>query len=41
MAISKNRKAVLENINLSKSYNLIEASSLVKENSKVKFEQSN
>ena len=40
MAISKNRKAVLENINLSKSYNLIEASSLVKENSKVKFDAS-
>ena len=40
MAISKNRKAVLENINLSKSYNLIEASSLVKENSKVKIDAS-
>ena len=40
MAISKNRKAVLENINLSKSYNLIDASSLVKENSKVKFDAS-
>ena len=40
MSISKNRKAVLENINLSKSYNLIDASSLVKENSKVKFDAS-
>ena len=40
MVISKNRKAVLENINLNKSYNLIDASSLVKENSKVKFDAS-
>tara|TARA_B100000900_G_scaffold256392_1_gene218490 strand:- start:8960 stop:9649 length:690 start_codon:yes stop_codon:yes gene_type:complete len=40
MSTSKNRKAVLENINLSKSYNLIDASSLVKENSKVKFDAS-
>ena len=38
MAISKNRKTVLENIDLTKSYNLSEASKIVKENSKVKFD---
>lgn len=38
MAISKNRKGVLENIDLNKSYNLNEASAIVKENSKVKFD---
>ncbi len=38
MAISKNRKTVLENIDLNKSYNLSEASTIVKENSKVKFD---
>ena len=38
MAISKNRKTVLENIDLTKSYNLSEASTIVKENSKVKFD---
>ena len=38
MKISKNRKKVLENINLNKSYNLDEASVIVKENSKVKFD---
>jgi large subunit ribosomal protein L1 len=38
MAISKNRKGVLENIDLNKSYNLDEASAIVKENSKVKFD---
>ena len=38
MTISKNRKKVLENINLNKSYNLDEASVIVKENSKVKFD---
>tara|TARA_Y100000588_G_C14183798_1_gene894912 strand:- start:316 stop:1005 length:690 start_codon:yes stop_codon:yes gene_type:complete len=39
MAISKNRKAVLENVDLSKSYTLDEASVIVKENSKVKFDE--
>ena len=38
MAISKNRKGALENIDLNKSYNLDEASAIVKENSKVKFD---
>ena len=38
MAISKNRKGVLENVDLNKSYNLDEASAIVKENSKVKFD---
>jgi len=38
MAISKNRKATLENIDLTKSYNLNEASVIVKENSSVKFD---
>ena len=38
MAISKNRKSALENVDLNKSYNLDEASALVKNNSKVKFD---
>lgn len=38
MAISKNRKMILENIDLTKSYNLNEAAEIVKENSKVKFD---
>ena len=38
MTISKNRKATLENVDLTRSYNLNEASVLVKENSKVKFD---
>ena len=38
MGTSKNRKSVLENVDLRKSYSLDEASSLVKENSKVKFD---
>ena len=38
MAISKNRKAVLEKVDLTKSYNLVDASSIIKENSKVKFD---
>lgn len=40
MAISKNRKAALENINLNKSYSLADAAALVKDNSKVKFDAS-
>ena len=32
MAISKNRKSALENVDLNKSYNLDEASALVKNN---------
>jgi len=36
--MSKNRKAALENIDLTKSYNLNEASAIIKENSKVKFD---
>ncbi len=39
MAISKNRKASLENVDLTKLYNLSEASVIVKENSKVKFDE--
>jgi large subunit ribosomal protein L1 len=38
MAISKNRKASLENVDLNKLYNLDEASQIVKDNSKVKFD---
>jgi len=38
MAISKNRKSALENVDLNKSYSLDEASALVKDNSKVKFD---
>jgi large subunit ribosomal protein L1 len=38
MAISKNRKNTLENVDLKKSYTLDEASEIVKENSKVKFD---
>jgi large subunit ribosomal protein L1 len=38
MGTSKNRKNALENVDLSKSYSLDEASALVKENSKVKFD---
>lgn len=40
MAISKNRKAALENINLNKSYSLADAATIVKDNSKVKFDAS-
>jgi large subunit ribosomal protein L1 len=39
MAISKNRKAALENNDLTKSYTLNEASVIVKESSKVKFDE--
>ena len=38
MAISKNRKNALENVDLKKLYTLDEASAIVKENSKVKFD---
>ena len=38
MTLSKNRKSALENIDLNKSYNLNEASAIVKENSRVKFD---
>jgi large subunit ribosomal protein L1 len=38
MAISKNRKNALESVDLTKSYNLSEASVVVKESSKVKFD---
>lgn len=38
MVIGKNRKAALDNIDLTKSYNLNDASVIVKENSKVKFD---
>lgn len=38
MGTSKNRKSALDNIDLSKSYSLEEASSIVKENSSVKFD---
>ena len=40
MAISKNRKNALENVDLNKSYNLDEASAIVKENAKAKFDES-
>jgi len=39
MAISKNKKATLENVDLTKSYSLNEASVIVKENSRVKFDE--
>ena len=40
MATSKNRKSVLENVDLNKLYNLNEASAFVKENAKAKFDES-
>ena len=40
MATSKNRKSALENVDLNKSYNLDEASVIVKENAKAKFDES-
>jgi large subunit ribosomal protein L1 len=40
MSTSKNRKSALENIDLNKSYNLDEASAIVKENAKAKFDES-
>ena len=39
MAISKNRKASLENVDLTQSYNLGDASVIIKEHSKVKFDE--
>tara|TARA_B100001758_G_scaffold246633_1_gene262208 strand:+ start:2333 stop:3022 length:690 start_codon:yes stop_codon:yes gene_type:complete len=38
MAISKNRKKVLDNVDLNKSYTLDEASAIVKDNSTVNFD---
>ena len=40
MGTSKNRKSALENVDLNKSYNLDEASAIVKENAKAKFDES-
>ena len=40
MVTSKNRKSALENVDLNKSYNLDEASAIVKENAKAKFDES-
>jgi len=40
MAASKKRKSALENVDLNKSYNLDEASVIVKENAKAKFDES-
>ena len=40
MATSKNRKSALENVDLNKSYNLDEASAIVKEHAKAKFDES-
>jgi large subunit ribosomal protein L1 len=40
MATSKNRESALENVDLNKSYNLDEASAIVKENAKAKFDES-
>jgi len=40
MAISKNRKDVLENVDLNRLYNLDEASEIVKNNAKAKFDES-
>ena len=40
MAASKNRKSTLENVDLNQSYNLDEASAIVKENAKAKFDES-
>ena len=39
MAITKNRKASLENVDLTRLYNLNEASQIIKDNSKVKFDE--
>jgi len=40
MSTSKNRKSALENVDLNKSYNLDEASAIVKENAKANFDES-
>ena len=40
MNISKNRKKLIEKIDLNKSYEPIEAIKILKENSYVKFEES-
>ena len=39
MATTKNRKASLENVDLTRLYNLSEASQIIKDNSKVKFDE--
>ena len=38
--ISKNRKEVLSNVDLTKTYSIEEASSIIKDHSKVKFDES-
>ena len=38
MGVSKNRKTVLESVNLNKTYTIEEASQIVKDNSNVKFD---
>ena len=40
MSLSKNRKQILDSVDLNKKYTLDEACKLVKENSKVKFDAS-
>jgi len=40
MGTSKNRKSALENVDLNKSYSLEEASAIVKDNAKAKFDES-
>ena len=40
MGTSKNRKSALENVDLKKSYNIKEASTIIKDNAKSKFDES-
>ena len=40
MGTSKNRKSALENVDFNKSYNLDEASAIIKDNATAKFDES-
>ena len=40
MGTSKNRKSALENVDLKKSYTIDEASVIIKDNAKSKFDES-
>ena len=40
MGTSKNRKSALENVDLKKSYTIYEASAIIKDNAKSKFDES-
>ena len=40
MGTSKNRKSALENVDMKKSYSIEEASAIIKDNAKAKFDES-